>query len=59
MLNVIEKDGVHLLMSALACSYTESQPTGYTNLSVSQEFLNKYKSKMSAQTSKSAKAMLE
>ena len=36
--NASEKDGVHMQMSALACSFTESQPTGYTNLSVSQEF---------------------
>lgn len=33
--NAMEKDGVHMQMSALACSFTASQPTGYNNLSVS------------------------
>ena len=56
-LNVIEHNGLLLSMSYFACSYVVSQPTGYNNLSVSQEFQDKYKPSI-AISGKSAAAML-
>lgn len=38
----LENNGVTLGMSYLKCAYVMSQPTGVSNRSVSNEFINKY-----------------
>ena len=63
---IIEKDGVELLVSYVECEYVWSQPTGSTNLSLTDKYLNKYGSAQPAvpagpsnEESKSAAAMLK
>lgn len=53
---VIEKDGVLLSVTMVRCSFVESEPTGFTNLSVPAGFWTKYQH---PEGSKSAAAMLK
>ena len=58
-----QEEGIVLSMSQLRCKYVTSRPTGTTNLAISEEYLNKYTSKRTAQSfqpaqGKSAATML-
>ena len=59
-----EKDGVNLSLSFVECQYVWSQPTGKSNLSIGQKFLQKYTTSTNANVkvtplNKSAAAMLK
>lgn len=46
VINLIEeRDGITLTVNQLKCVYMTSQPTGDTNLAVSVEYLDRFKSK--------------
>ena len=49
IINFIEgQEGTTLTTSTVKCRYVTSRPTGITNLSISEEYLNKYTPKRTA-----------